>query len=83
MHPNSTDEIYLIDSNGNILIKDINNSESNFLPPTEEYFNQYRMVFDHNKLNSKAIREILTIAYDSYYKRFTWLFKYTSYVFKK
>ena len=34
------DEIYLIDSNGNILIKDINNSESNFLPPTEEYFNQ-------------------------------------------
>ena len=48
-----------------------------------EDFNQYRMVFDHNKLSSKAIRKILTIAYDSYYIRFTWLFKYLSYASKK
>jgi len=34
------DEIYLIDSSGNVLIKDINNTDSEFKVPSEEYFNE-------------------------------------------
>tara|TARA_B100000700_G_scaffold153959_1_gene170886 strand:+ start:8521 stop:10299 length:1779 start_codon:yes stop_codon:yes gene_type:complete len=34
------DEIYLIDSAGTILIKDVNNPESEFKIPSDDYFNQ-------------------------------------------
>mgnify|MGYP005722180693 FL=1 len=33
------DEIYLIDSTGSILLKDVNNSDVEFKVPSDEYFN--------------------------------------------
>ena len=34
------DEIYLIDSAGSVLLKDVNNADSEFKVPSEEYFNK-------------------------------------------
>ena len=34
------DEIYLIDSNGTVLLKEVNNNDTEFRIPSEEYFNE-------------------------------------------
>ena len=41
-----------------------------------EHFDQYRLVYKHEKFNRFEIRELLSKCYDNYYLRFSWMFKY-------
>ena len=41
-----------------------------------EDFDQYQLVYKHNKLSKKDVRVYLDRAYSSYYTRFFWLTKY-------
>jgi len=41
-----------------------------------EEFDQYNLVFKHNTLSSKKIRELLGKTYTLYYGRIKWIFKY-------
>ena len=41
-----------------------------------ESFDQNTLVFKHDNLSEKNVRDYLSKAYSKYYLRFTWLFKY-------
>ena len=41
-----------------------------------EHFDQYRLVYKHDKFNGSQIRKLLTKCYNKYYLRFSWMLKY-------
>ena len=47
-----------------------------------ESFNQYNLVFKHEKLSKEKIKYLLGKAYSTYYSRPSWLFNYLKLYFK-
>ena len=39
-------------------------------------FDQYNLIYDHNILNKKQIRKLLSSCYSMYYLRYKWIKKF-------